>query len=39
MGKGSMKLLFAGVGLADEVPRLLRWAARLLGLTAITAFG
>lgn len=39
MGTGSIGLLLAGVGLADEVPRSLRWATRLLGLTAITAFG
>lgn len=39
MGTGNIGLLLAGVGLSNDVPGPLRWAARLLGITAITALG
>ncbi|WP_406503393.1 DUF998 domain-containing protein [Streptomyces sp. NBC_00212] len=39
MGTGNIGLVLAGAGLSNAVPALLRWAAGLLGITAITAFG
>ncbi len=39
MAMGNIGLVLAGVGLADDVPGLLRWATCLLGAAAITAFG
>ncbi|MEV4926557.1 DUF998 domain-containing protein [Streptomyces roseoverticillatus] len=39
MGTGNIGLVLAGAGLSNDVPRPLRWATSLLGITAITAFG
>ncbi|WP_150112908.1 DUF998 domain-containing protein [Streptomyces violaceusniger] len=39
MGTGNIGLLLAGARLAEDVPGPLRWGTRLLGITALTAFG